>query len=528
MKGLCSTFLMTAMIFCGVTQAAGVKTNTSFFNIADYGAVGDGNTKNTASIEKAIEACAKAGGGTVWVPAGRFLTGPIVLKSNITLHVEAGANILFSPDANDYPTVQSRWYGEEQHGFMPCIFTEGCENIGITGRGTIDGQGQYWWKLFNQKPQDRPEYIQKRQNEFMQLTRAKFGRDQSRFGRPQLVQFRSCRNVLIEGVTFTCGAFWLLGPLYCDNVTIDGVTVISPPDSPNTDALGIDSCTNVRISNSYFVAGDDCLVIKAGKDADGRRVNRPSENITITNCIMAQGHGGVVIGSEMSAGVRNVVINNCIFNKTDRGIRLKSCRGRGGLVEDVRINNVIMKDVVCPFTINMFYFKQVDNKKEPVNETTPVFHNIHFSNITVRRANYAGFFAGLAELPLENVTFDNVYIEANKGRLRDVSGGTEEDYNHIPAMADGYEITEGFFCRNIKNIGFNNLDVITQKGPDFIFEDIDGLKMNGFHSGSNDPNAPAVELRRVKAATIKEITAEATGKKLFKMTDCNKDQIRLD
>ncbi len=502
MKRLCLVSLATAIIFCGVMQAASVKGKSPVFNIVDYGAVGDGQTKNTEAIAKAIEACAKSGGGTVWVPAGRFLTGPIVLKSNITLHVDAGARILFSQDANDYPTIQSRWYGIEQHGFMPCVFAEGCENIAITGRGTIDGQGQYWWKMFHQKSEERPEYVQKRRAEFMRLTRAKFGHDQTRFGRPQLVQFRNCRNVLIQGVTFVRGAFWLLGPVYCENVIIDGVTVISPKDSPNTDALGIDSCRNVRISNSYFDAGDDCLVIKAGRDEDGRRVNRPSENIVITNCIMANGHGGVVIGSEMSAGVRNVVISNCIFIGTDRGIRLKSRRGRGGLVEDIRINNVIMNDVLCPFTINMFYFQQVDDSKKQINEGTPVFRNIHFSNITVRNAAYAGFFAGLPELPVETVTFNNVYIEATKGRQREKSGGNEDDYNNIPAMADGYDITEGFFCKNIKGIVFRNVRVDTRRGPAFIFENTEALEIDGFKTGTVHLGVPAIELRGVRGASI--------------------------
>lgn len=505
MKWLSLLLLTTSIVFRGAEPVnAGSKSSSTnhIFNILRYGAVGNGLTKNTKAIQKTIEACVKAGGGTVWVPAGKFLTGPINLKSNMTLHVDAGARLLFSQDVSDYRTVQSRWYGIEQHGFSPCIFAEGCENISITGRGIIDGQGLSWWKLFRQKPQERPKYVRKRRSEFMRLTREKFGHEQTRFGRPQLVQFRNCRNVLIEGVTLTRAAFWVLCPLYCENVTIDAVTITSPPDSPNTDALGIDSCRNVRVSNCYFVAGDDCIVIKAGRDKDGRRVNRPSENIVITNCIMAQGHGGVVIGSEMSAGVKNVVIDNCIFTGTDRGIRLKSRRGRGGLVEDIRVNNIIMKDVLCPFTINMFYFKPVDDSKSEVTEGTPVFRNIHFSNITVRNANYGGFFTGLPELPVERITFSNVYIDATKGRAREKSGGSEEDYNHIPAMADGYDIVEGFFCKNIKDIEFHNVQVDTKRGPAFIFENVENLEIDGFKTGTLHSSVPAIELRQVKAASI--------------------------
>lgn len=530
MKRLCLLPLVVGLI-CGAGPLFVVgkdRNSCPVFNVTDYGAIGDGRTKNTEAIKKTIESCSGAGGGTVWVPAGKFLTGPIELKSNVTLHIDSGAHLLFSQDAADYPTVQSRWYGTEQHGFMACIFARDSENVVIAGGGVIDGQGEYWWRLFEQEPNKRPEYIQKREAEIMKLTREKLGYDQSRFGRPPLVQFRNCRGVRIEGVTLLRSGFWVLAPLYCDNVVIDGVSVISPPDSPNTDALDIDSCTNVRVSNSYFAGGDDCVVIKSGKDAEGRRVNRPSENIVVTNCIMAQGHGGLVIGSEMSAGVRNVAISNCIFNKTDRGIRLKSCRGRGGLVEQLQVNNIIMKDVMCPFTINMFYFQTVDNKKEKVNEDTPVFRNIHFSNITVRGANYGGFFAGLAEMPLENISFDNVYIEADKGRLREKSGGTEEDYNRVPVMADGYDITEGFFCRNVKNIRFNNVAVVTKKGPDFIFEDIEGLQIDGFNCGSKDPNAPAIELKRVKSATIKEVRTGTPGKVKVRIEGQGSEDIRFD
>ena len=492
---------MTAIMFCGVLQAAGVKGKSPVFNIVDYGAVGDGKTKNTKAIAKAIEACVKSGGGTVWIPAGRFLTGPIELKSNITLHVDAGAHLLFSQDISDYPTVQSRWYGIEQHGFMSCIFARDSENVTVTGRGVVDGQGQYWWKVFRQKGPERPENMRKRRAEFMRLTRAKYGHDQTRFGRPSLVQFLNCRNVRISGLKFVRSPFWVLHPIYCENVTIDGVTVISPPDSPNTDALDIDSCRNVRISNSYFDVGDDCIVIKAGRDEEGRRVGKASENISITNCIMARGHGGVVIGSEMSGGVRNVVISNCVFIQTDRGIRLKSRRGRGGLVEDIRVNNIIMQDVVCPFTINMFYFKNVNEPEEPVSEGTPIFRNLHFSNITVKKADFAGFFAGLPELPVEGITFSNVSIDTTQGRGQ-VDIGKSEGYSRSAAMAKGYEKIEGFYCKNIKDIVFQNVRINTRKGPVFIFEDTENLEINGFKTGTVDANAPTIELRQVKTASI--------------------------
>jgi len=501
MKRLYLLKLIIIVAFCGAGQAADIEQKSPVFNIVDYGAAGDGQTKNTQAIAKAIEACAKAGGGTVWVPAGKFLTGSIELKSNITLHIDAGAHIMFSQDISDYPTVQSRWYGIEQHGFASCIFAKNCENITVTGRGVVDGQGEYWWKVFRQKNSERPENMRKRRAEFMKLTREKFGHDQSRFGRPSLVQFYNCQNARISGLKFVRSPFWVLHPVYCENVTIDAVMVISPPDSPNTDALDIDSCRNVRISNSYFDVGDDCIVIKAGRGKEARRIGKASENIAITNCIMARGHGGVVIGSEMSGGVRNVVIDNCIFTQTDRGVRLKSQRGRGGLVEDMRVNNIIMQDVVCPFTINMFYFKNVNEPKEPVNEGTPIFRNLHFSNITVKNADFAGFFAGLPELPVEGITLGNISIDTTQGRSR-VDIGKPEGYSHSAAMAKGYEKIEGFYCKNIKNIVFRNVQVNTKKDPAFIFENTEGLEIEGLKTGTIDANAPTIELRQVRNASI--------------------------
>jgi len=494
-------FLLLLVITFTAPATIAAKSKDAFFNIVDYGARGDGVTNNTKAFKKTIAACAKRGGGTVWVPGGKFLTGPIELKSNITLHIDAGAHLLFSQDISDYPTVQSRWYGIEQHGFMSCIFAKDCENITVTGRGIVDGQGEYWWKVFRQKYPERPENMRKRRAEFMKLTREKFGHDQTRFGRPSLVQFYNCRNARISGLKFVRSPFWVLHPIYCDNVTIDACLVISPPDSPNTDALDIDSCRNVRISNSYFDVGDDCIVIKAGRDEEGRRIGKASENISITNCTMARGHGGVVIGSEMSGGVRNVVIDNCVFTQTDRGIRLKSRRGRGGLVEDMRVNNIIMQDVVCPFTINMFYYETVDDVKKAVDEGTPVFRNLHFSNISVKNADCAGFFAGLAELPVEGITFSNISIDTTKGRSR-VDIGKPAGYSHSAAMAKGYEKIEGFYCKNIKDIVFRNMRIDTKKCPVLVFDNTENLEIDGFRTGTVDANSPVIELRQVKTALI--------------------------
>src|SRR3984957_4905458 len=290
---------------------------------------GDGLTNCTAFLQKEIDACAQSGGGTVYIPAGVYLTGTLWMRSNVTLHLESGAKLLGVPDVSAFPIWVSRWEGTAKPTHAALICGEDLENIAITGRGTIDGGGRMWWDLFNDK----------------KLSHV----------RPRLIRVVNCRNVLIDGITLTNSGFWTLNPVACDNVTISRVTVKNPADSPNTDGINPDSCSNVRISDCYIDVGDDCVTIKSGSEEDGRISPPPSENTTITNCNMLHGHGAVVIGSETSGGVRNVVISNCVFCGTDRGIRLKSRRGRGGVVEDVRVDNLIMDEVLCPLVINMFY-----------------------------------------------------------------------------------------------------------------------------------------------------------------------------
>src|SRR4051812_42767034 len=275
------------------------------FNVVQFGAVADGETLTTAQLQETIDACAKAGGGTVVIPAGNYVTGTLWLRSNITLHLEPGATLLGSQRFDDFPMWTSQWEGagvKQSRAAMIC--GEGLENIAITGRGTIDGRGAIWWE----SQRNNPGVIR----------------------RPILVRFVDCRNVLIEGVTLRNSPMWTVSPLACDNVTITKITVINPPDSPNTDGINPDSCRNVRISDCHVDVGDDCITIKSGKETDERRELRACENITITNCTLMAGHGGVVIGSEVSGSIRNVAISNCVFVGTDRGIRIKARRGRGG------------------------------------------------------------------------------------------------------------------------------------------------------------------------------------------------------
>lgn len=417
-------------------------------NIKDFGAINDGVTLNTEAIKKAIDFAYNQGGGTVLIPAGKFLTGSIELKSNINLHIDAGAQVLFVNDKNEYPMVTSRWEGATRPVHAACVYGKDLENISITGQGKLDGQGEYWWKM---RQEDRE------------------------YPRPKLISFDNCKNVLIDGVKLVDAPFWTINPICCENVTVNNVSILNPPDSPNTDGINPESCNNVHISNCHIDVGDDCIAIKAGTEDADKMI--PCTNITITNCTMVHGHGGVVIGSEMSGGVRNVVISNCIFEGTDRGIRLKSRRGRGGYVEDIRVNNVIMRDVFSPFIMNLYYFcgprgkeKYVwDKNPYPVTNETPSFRRIHFSNITATEVRAsAGFIYGLPEMFVEDVSFDNIQILM-----------ADNAQPEVPAMLAGAKAVQGkgFYVRNARNILFNKVSIQNHTGKGFNVKDSENVEV---------------------------------------------------
>jgi polygalacturonase len=276
--------------------------------------------------------------------------------------------------------------------------------------------------------------------------------------------------VLIEGVTLTRSPSWTINPVRCENVVIDKVTIVNPADSPNTDGINPDSCRNVRIANCHIDVGDDCIAIKSGTEAEAADRRAPCENIAITNCTMVHGHGGVVIGSEMAGGVRNVVIANCIFESTDRGIRLKSRRGRGGIVEDVRVTNVIMTGVLCPFTVNLYYAcgawgdrDVADKQPRPVTAGTPRVRRIHLSHVTARDVKLAaGWIYGLPEMPVEEVSLDDVTVS--------MSSDAEPGY---PEMADDIEQMQGagLFVRHVAGLRLRDVAITGQRGPALLLDD---------------------------------------------------------
>ncbi|HBG25546.1 MAG TPA: hypothetical protein DDX75_00450 [Phycisphaerales bacterium] len=432
-------------------------------NIKDFGAVNDGVTDNTQAFINAIAKDSK-----IVVPGGTYLTGPIRLKSDSNLHLENGAVILFSDDFSKYPPVKSRWEGVECFGYCPCVYAENAENISITGNGIIDGQGRKWGNEFKERRKGRKQPITEIDKEFVKLNAGidlsdcGGGGINSFFFRPPLIQFNNCRDVLLEDFTTRNSPFWNTHILYCSNVKIKGVTFQNPDDGINGDGLDIDSCNGVEITDCDFDVNDDCLCFKSGIGKDGMRVNKPCENVIVKNCNMLRGHGSVVMGSETAAGIANIEISDCVFNGTDRGIRLKSRRGRAGTVENITLNNIRMNGVWCPIVMNLYYecgakAEEIemlsDRNARPVTATTPCLRNVKITNLIADNAQTAAaVFWGLPESPIENVLFENVKITLAK-----------ECKSARPAMAFGMGEMQGqgLIADNVKN--FVQRNTIIQK-----------------------------------------------------------------
>ena len=409
--------------------------------LTDFGAVGDGIALNTEAFRKAIDALSQKGGGKLIVPQGVWHTGPIVLKSNIELHLRAGAVILFAADESLYPIIETSFEGLDTRRLQSPIYANGATNIAITGKGVIDGNGQYWrpvkkekvtakhWKSLLAIPGSQElkpgywvpsaGYAQGEKGANMNVPNAQTPEEWNaikRFLRPVMISLVKCKNVMLKGVIFQNSPAWNLHPL-----------VRNPSYAQNGDALDLESCKNALIVNSRFDAGDDGICIKSGKDADGRRRGIPCENVVVDGCTVFAGHGGFVVGSEMSGGVKNIMVENCQFLGTDVGLRFKSTRGRGGIVENIYINKVSMTDIKTDaITFNMYYggksvaemLEDGDNPdnttKAPVTEETPIFRNIDIKNCVCNGAGRAMEFNGLPEMPIDGITLQNITILAKK------------------------------------------------------------------------------------------------------------------
>lgn len=413
-------------------------------NLKDFGAKGDGTSLCTEAFVKAIDALSQKGGGRLVVPQGVWFTGPIELKSNIDLHLEQGAIILFSGDMSLYPVIETVYEGKADRRCQSPITGKDLVNVAITGRGVIDGNGQNWRPLKKWKVTDKQwAKMTKNGGTMSEKKDLWYPSEEHLRRRPVLIQLVNCRNVLLQNVAFQNSPAWNIHPLMCENLIIDGITARNPFYAQNGDALDLESCRNALVVNSVFDAGDDCICIKSGKDKEGRLRARPCENVVISGCTVFAGHGGFTVGSEMSGGVRNILVKDCQFLGTDVGLRFKSTRGRGGVVENIFINSISMYNIIeDALTFDLYYdgksvtddmdgIEQQSAKARIVaDETTPCFRNITIENIICRGANRAFYFNGLPEQPIKNVNLRNIYITADQeGEFHYCEGVKKENVN---------------------------------------------------------------------------------------------------
>ncbi len=413
------------------------------FDVTQFGAIGDGQTLNTAAIQKAVDACAAAGGGTVLVPGGTFVSGPIFLRSNIEFHLSAGAVLQGSRDFADYPPLDVESHGHHINAFLASLLTGyNLENVSITGHGVLDGQGEVWWAEI----------------------------DAGRGGpRPVTIYLCDCERVLIEGVKVMNSPAWTILPLLCRNVTIQGVTIKNPwKPYHNCDGIDVHSCNNVRISNCYVDTGDDGICLKSIPEwfisangtmkTDYSKPRIPCENVVIENCVVEHGHSGVGIWAEVIGGMRNVAVSNCVFDGTRQGIWINRYPAPGGYVKDIRFDNIIMRRVEIVMAVTS-YLDPAKVEEGPGKEDTPEFSNIHISNITATKARFACEAYGLPKMPIRDISFSHIRIEADKGfDIRDAEG----------ILLDDVEVTcpgPAVLAENVRNLELRRLiDAAPQTG----------------------------------------------------------------
>lgn len=479
-------------------------------SILDFGAVEGGQVLNSEAFNDAIQAVSEKGGGRVVIPAGIWLTGPIVLKSNLELYTETGALVIFSENKDLYPVIETSFEGLDTWRCISPIYGKNVENIAFTGNGVWDGSGDAWrfvkrskltanqWKklvasggVVNKKgdewyPTEQFKKAQESANMNVPTglnTKAEFEAIRD-FLRPVMVSIQNSKRVLFDGPTFQNSPAWCIHPLMVEELIVRNITVRNPWYSQNGDGIDIESCKNVLVEYCNFDVGDDAICIKSGKDEDGRQRGVPAENLVIRNNIVYHGHGGVTVGSEMSGGVRNMHVSNCTFMGTDVGLRFKSNRGRGGVVENIYMSNIRMTDIPTnAISFNLYYGgmsvsemlasgkSDAIAKPEPVTEETPQFKDISMKNIVVKGAQQAVVLQGLPEMNLENVTMTDMLLEAE-------NGFSIVDANNV--IIEGVElITEnetGIEFYNVKNMKIENLK--------FGFESSNSVTVNGAESSN--------------------------------------------
>ncbi len=446
--------------------------------IEDFGGVADGKFNNTAAFALAFAEIARNNGGKLTVSKGVWATGPIDIPSDTTLVLEEGAELSFLTDPNLYPPAFTRWEGVECFAMHPLVFSSHTKNVTITGKGTINGNGQPWWELKKAKkergqkhPEESYEKVLAAMNPGYESQPGGGGGRELQFLRPSLVEFSFCENAVIEGVKIINSPFWTVHPLYVKNLTLKGLHIENPYEAPNTDGIDVDSCENVTIEDCFVSVGDDGICIKSGSGPDGIRCNKPTVNVNVKNCTVRNAHGGIVLGSETAAGMSHIHAYDCDLSGTDRGIRIKSRRGRGGDIFDIELNNLVMNDTLCPIAMNMYYKCGITDthapefslEKLPVTPETPRIHDVKIIGCkgTGCKAS-AGFIVGLPERPIDNL------------EIRDCYFTTDEASDRSPMESDMFyglpEVTvKSFRVRNAPGAKFENVKI---EGPaeTFIYE----------------------------------------------------------
>jgi polygalacturonase len=450
------TALGTAPVSAAAVMVPQIPERT--VSLADFGS-GDGQTLNTAAFERAIRQLSGAGGGKLVVPPGLWLTGPIKLRSRINLHLETGALVQFSGDYRLYPLIVVDLRGEKEVDATSPISGQNLEDVAITGDGILDGGGDAWRYVKKGKLTQREwdqlvksgGVLNEKGDEWWPSRAALAGmtalaaipKDRQlkveayapyhQYLRPRMVRLIDCRRVLVEGVTLRNPPSWTINPVLCEHVSVLNVKVFNAHTAQNSDALDLESCRHALVRGCIFDVGDDGITLKSGKDAKGRRIGVPTEDVTVENCTVYRAHGGFTIGSEMSGGVRDVRVNNCTFIGTDIGLRFKSTRGRGGVVENIRISNVRMADMVTDaVNFNLYYggnapTEEADDSKETVvpavSEGTPQFRDIRIEKVVCRGAQNAVVLRGLPEMPVKDIIFRNSSFSSQQGvSLTDCEG----------------------------------------------------------------------------------------------------------
>ncbi len=504
-------------------------------NIVKYGAKNDGITLNTKAINSAIAACSAKGGGVVLIPAGLWMTGPVVLKSNVDLHLHRAALLQFTADKSQYKIIEGNWEGHAAYRNESPISGTNLTNVAITGDGVIDGNGEVWRAIGKDRLTEeewkrkvasggvisengKSWYPSEQYAKAIKTPRAGYIEPGSTaekaaefkdFYRPNMLVLTNCKKVLLQGTTFQNSPAWNLHTLMCQDLTVQNVKVRNPWNAQNGDGIDVESCKNVLIDNSTFDCGDDGICVKSGRDEEGRKRGMPTENMIVKNSIVYRAHGGFVIGSEMSGGARNIFVSDCTFMTTDIGLRFKTTRGRGGIVENIHIKNIAMKDIITSaILMDMYYTGKSPTEEEMANdvnipavtEATPQFRDFYISNVSCNGADRALMIRGLPEMAIRNMNFDNISIKAKRGI--DIIEGKDITLKNVYIEADQNNPLVDII--NSTNVKFDNF----RYGKTELLFSVNGKRTSGIQVVNSDLSKAAQKTKFKNGATEKALTVK--------------------